>query len=161
MSTIAPFDIHNIVHIRGVDHPESIGIGPDGTAYTTGTGCQVYRLDLEENVAQQFASTEARCLGTAVDAAGNLPMQHRMCFEPVEADAFDSPEDAGTGARENDGAALQFAPETGPSMSPFTALALLSAAVPARAADRRGGAGSKGARRAILLSDMTESGQDF
>ena len=94
-------------------------------------------------------------------AAGNLPMQHRMCFEPVEADAFDSPEDAGTGARENDGAALQFAPETGPSMSPFTALALLSAAVPARAADRRGGAGSKGARRAILLSDMTESGQDF
>jgi len=94
-------------------------------------------------------------------AAGNLPMQHRMCFEPVEADAFDSPEDAATGARENDGAALQFAPETGPSMSPFTALALLSAAVPARAADRRGGAGSKGARRAILLSDMTESGQDF
>ena len=96
-----------------------------------------------------------------IDGAKNLPMQHRMCFEPVEADAFDSPEDAGTGARENDGAALQFAPETGPSMSPFTALALLSAAVPARAADRRGGTGSKGARRAILLSDMTESGQDF
>ena len=76
MSTIAPFDIHNIVHIRGVDHPESIGIGPDGTAYTTGTGCQVYRLDLEENVAQQFASTEARCLGTAVDASGNLYAAH-------------------------------------------------------------------------------------
>jgi len=76
MSTITPFDKHDIVHIRGVDHPESIGVGPDGVAYTTGTGCQVYRLDLEENLAHEFSSTEARCLGTAVDAAGNLYAAH-------------------------------------------------------------------------------------
>ncbi len=73
---ITPFDKQNIVHIQGVDHPESIGVGPDGNAYTTGTGCQVYRLDLEENRADEFASTEARCLGTAVDADGNLYAAH-------------------------------------------------------------------------------------
>ena len=38
---IAPFDKHKIVHIKGIDHPESIAIGPTGEAYTTGTGRQV------------------------------------------------------------------------------------------------------------------------
>ena len=69
---IRPYDIHQIVHIRGVDHPESISIGPGGEAYTTGTGCQVYRIDLESNSASVFARTENRCLGQVVDAAGNL-----------------------------------------------------------------------------------------
>ena len=76
MSDAPLFDKHDITHIRGVDHPESIGIGPGGEAYTTGTGCQVYRLNLEDNVGEQFASTEARCLGTAVDADGNLYAAH-------------------------------------------------------------------------------------
>lgn len=77
MSTnIETYDLESIVHIRGLDHPESIGIGPDGTAYTTGTGCQVYRLDLDNNTYEQFVSTEARCLGTVVDADGNLYAAH-------------------------------------------------------------------------------------
>ncbi len=76
MTSITPFNLKDIIHIRGVDHPESIGIGPDGTAYTTGTGCQVYRLDLETNTAEQFAATEARCLGSVVDADGNLYAAH-------------------------------------------------------------------------------------
>lgn len=71
-----PYDKHDIVHIGGVDHPESIGIGPQGEAYTTGTGCQVYRIDLETNTAEQFATTPARCLGQAVDADGNLYAAH-------------------------------------------------------------------------------------
>lgn len=70
------FDKHKIAHIGGVDHPESIGIGPNGEAYTTGTGCQVYRLNLETNTAEQFASTESRCLGQVVDADGNLYAAH-------------------------------------------------------------------------------------
>ena len=70
------YDKHRIVHIRGVDHPESIGVGPRGEAYTTGTGCQVYRLDLESNAAEQFASTAERCLGQVVDADGNLYTAH-------------------------------------------------------------------------------------
>jgi len=73
---IRPHDLEDIKHIRGVDHPESIGIGPDGAAYTTGTGCQVYRLDLDNNTAEQFATTEARCLGSVVDADGNLYVAH-------------------------------------------------------------------------------------
>ena len=73
---IRPYDKHNIVHISGVDHPESIGIGPNGEAYTTGTGCQVYRIDLDNNTAEQFATTAGRCLGQGVDAAGNLYVAH-------------------------------------------------------------------------------------
>jgi streptogramin lyase len=45
---IKPYDKHDIVHIGGVDHPESISVGPKGEAYTTGTGCQVYRVDRDE-----------------------------------------------------------------------------------------------------------------
>jgi gluconolactonase len=68
-----PYDLKKIVHIRGVDHPESISVGPRGEAYTTGTGGQVYRLDLRTNTAEQFASTAPRrVLGQAVDADGNL-----------------------------------------------------------------------------------------
>ena len=73
---IRPYDKHDIVHIGAVDHPESIGIGPEGEAYTTGTGCQVYRINLENNMGEQFATTSARCLGQAVDAAGNLYAAH-------------------------------------------------------------------------------------
>jgi gluconolactonase len=71
-----PYSLENIVHIRGVDHPESIGIGPRGEAYCTGTGCQVYRIDPATKKAEMFARTEARCLGTAVDAEGNLYAAH-------------------------------------------------------------------------------------
>lgn len=71
-----PYELEKIVHIRGVDHPESIGIGPRGEAYATGTGCQVYRIDVERNIAEVFAHTEARCLGSAVDADGNLYAAH-------------------------------------------------------------------------------------
>ena len=68
-----PYKLKDIVHIPGVDHPESISVGPRGEAYTTGTGGQVYRLDLDTNTVQQFASTAPRrMLGQAVDADGNL-----------------------------------------------------------------------------------------
>jgi gluconolactonase len=73
MKEMTVYDLKKIVHIRGVDHPESISVGPRGEAYTTGTGGQVYRLDLDTNTAVQFASTAPRrMLGQAVDAAGNL-----------------------------------------------------------------------------------------
>lgn len=68
-----PYPLDQITHIRGVDHPESIAVGPHGEAYTTGTGGQVYRLDLTTNRAVQFASTAPRrMLGQAVDAGGTL-----------------------------------------------------------------------------------------
>ena len=67
-----PYDNQRIVQINGVDHPESVSVGPQGDAYTTGTGFQVYRIDLATNSAEQFATIANRCLGQAVDAAGNL-----------------------------------------------------------------------------------------
>src|SRR5262245_41330453 len=70
------FEKTRMIHIRGVDHPESLGVGPRGEVYTTGTGCQVYRVDLATNTAEIFARTEARCLGQAVDASGNLYVAH-------------------------------------------------------------------------------------
>ncbi len=73
---IRPYDKQKIVYIRDVDHPESIGIGPRGEPYTTGTGCQVYRIDLEKNTAEQFATTDQRCLGSVVDADGHLFAAH-------------------------------------------------------------------------------------
>jgi gluconolactonase len=81
MPEISTYQLENIKHISGVDHPESIGIGPDGTAYTTGTACQVYRIGLEtntlkNNTVEQFATTEARCLGSVIDADGNLYVAH-------------------------------------------------------------------------------------
>ena len=73
MKDVVRFSLSNIVRIWGVDHPESISVGPRGEAYTTGTGGQVYRLNLENNSAEQFASTAPRrVLGQAVDADGNL-----------------------------------------------------------------------------------------
>ncbi len=69
---IQPFDKHDIVRIGGIDHPESIGIGPKGEAYSTGTGGQIYRIHLDSNTVEQFSQTEKRCLGQAVDAGGNL-----------------------------------------------------------------------------------------
>lgn len=73
MRPMTPYNLKDIVHIRGVDHPESISVGPKGEAYTTGTAGQVYRLNLETNTGEQFASTAPRrMLGQAVDAGGNL-----------------------------------------------------------------------------------------
>lgn len=72
-ATIKPYDLKKIVHIPKVNHPESISVGPKGEAYTTGTGGEVYRLDLEKNTGEQFASTAPRrMLGQVVDADGNL-----------------------------------------------------------------------------------------
>ena len=63
----------------GVDHNESIAIGPSGEAYTTGfITFRVFRLDLSTNHATAFASTAPRrVLGQVVDLDGNL-----YCAQP-------------------------------------------------------------------------------
>jgi gluconolactonase len=77
--TLEPYDLKKIGHINGVDHNESISVGPRGEAYTTGFNtCRVFRLDLATNTAEAFASTAPRrVLGQVVDANGNL-----YCAEP-------------------------------------------------------------------------------
>jgi len=73
MKAIQQYPLQNIKHIPGVDHPESLSIGPTGAPYTTGTGGQVYRIDLRTNTAKQFTSTAPRrMLGQALDEDSNL-----------------------------------------------------------------------------------------
>ena len=76
---LEPYDLNSIDHISGVDHNESISVGPRGEAYTTGFNtCRVFRLDLATNTAEAFATTAPRrVLGQVVDADGNL-----YCAEP-------------------------------------------------------------------------------
>jgi gluconolactonase len=84
MNPVIKYDPNDIVQIWDVDHPESISVGPGGEAYTTGTAGQVYRLDLEQNKAQQFASTAPRrVLGQAVDADGTLYCADAKCGKVV------------------------------------------------------------------------------
>jgi sugar lactone lactonase YvrE len=72
-SKLQPYPLDKIIHIKGVRYPESLSVGPQGEAYTTGTGGEVYRINLRNNTGEQFASTAPRrVLGQAVDAAGNL-----------------------------------------------------------------------------------------
>lgn len=73
MTAIPTYPLERITHIWNVDHPESISVGLHGEAYTTGTGGQVYRIHLDTNRVEQFASTAPRrMLGQALDADGNL-----------------------------------------------------------------------------------------
>jgi sugar lactone lactonase YvrE len=60
------------VHIPGLNHPESLSIGPDGTPYSVGKKGEVYRVDLATNTAEQYATAPHRCLGQAIDADGNM-----------------------------------------------------------------------------------------
>jgi sugar lactone lactonase YvrE len=77
--TLERYDLQTVDHINGVDHNESISVGPNGEAYTTGfNSCKVFRLNLDTNTAVSFASTAPRrVLGQVVDADGNL-----YCAEP-------------------------------------------------------------------------------
>jgi sugar lactone lactonase YvrE len=69
-----PYEVGQIGHFDGVDHNESISVGPQGEAYTTGFYTfRVFRLNLDTNKGEAFASTAPRCvLGQVVDANGNL-----------------------------------------------------------------------------------------
>ncbi len=75
---IKPYDLEKIRHIQGVDHNESISIGPQGEAYTTGFNTySVFRMNLETDTAHRFATAPRRVLGQVVDAKGNL-----YCAQP-------------------------------------------------------------------------------
>ena len=60
------------VLVDGLDHPEGVTVGQDGTLYAGGEAGQVYRIDLATRTFTQFADTGGLNLGPAADADANL-----------------------------------------------------------------------------------------
>ena len=93
-----------------------------------------------------------------VDPADDaMPVQHRMCFDELDGDMPTLPVEAEATSDPQEDAALHVALDSGPTA--FTALALMSAAVAARPTTARSGSNRKGARHAMLLSELNESGE--
>jgi len=57
--------------VEGLDHPECVVCGPDGTTYAGGEAGQIYRTGPEGKV-EQIGSTGGFVLGICLDAARNV-----------------------------------------------------------------------------------------
>jgi gluconolactonase len=55
------------VFVAGLDHPECVTTGPDGTLYAGGERGQVYRISPDGKRVDEFASTGGFCLGLTLD----------------------------------------------------------------------------------------------
>lgn len=72
--TMEPYELRKITYIHGIDHNESLSVGPQGEAYTCGfyTG-RAFRLNLATSTGEAFSpATQRRVLGQVVDADGTL-----------------------------------------------------------------------------------------
>ena len=54
---------------EGLDHPEAVALGPDGTLYAGGEAGQIYQIDADGQF-REITSTGGFILGIAVDAQG-------------------------------------------------------------------------------------------
>src|SRR5690349_973343 len=57
---------------RGLDHPECVAIGADGTLYAGGEAGQIYRISADGTSVTQYAQSRGECGGVALDADENL-----------------------------------------------------------------------------------------
>jgi len=58
--------------IAGVDHPEGIAVGHDGSLYTGGEAGQVYRISSDGKKIDTLARTGGFCLGITLDQEENI-----------------------------------------------------------------------------------------
>ena len=56
----------------GLDHPESVCLGPDGSVYAGGEAGQVYCIDAKTGEQRLMGSTDGFLLGIALDGSGNI-----------------------------------------------------------------------------------------
>lgn len=70
---LSPYNLKAIRHFSGIDHNESIAIGPEGDAFVTSFYTfKAFRLDLASNKAVSYADLGRRTLGQVVDSHNNL-----------------------------------------------------------------------------------------
>ncbi len=58
--------------VTGLDHPEGIAVGRDGTLYAGGEGGQVYRISSNGKKVETIARTGGFCLGITLDREENI-----------------------------------------------------------------------------------------
>ncbi len=56
----------------GLDHPEGVAVGRDGTVYAGGEGGQVYRISPDGRRKELIANTGGFCLGVTLDQQENI-----------------------------------------------------------------------------------------
>ena len=66
---------------EGLDHPECVAWGCDGYAYAGGEAGQIYRIDIENGVFEQFFKNDPPAR-SAVEVKG-LPMGVRIEMEAI------------------------------------------------------------------------------
>src|ERR1700690_3256551 len=60
------------VVVAGLDHPECVAVGRDGTLYAGGERGQVYRIAPDGKKTEEIASTGGFCLGLTLDREENI-----------------------------------------------------------------------------------------
>jgi gluconolactonase len=60
------------VLLEGLDHPECVAWGLDGSLYAGGEAGQIYRIDVVQRSTQLVGNTGGFVLGIALDASGNV-----------------------------------------------------------------------------------------
>lgn len=66
-------DIDDVrVLVEGLDHPEGLAVGPDGTLWAGGEAGQIYRVDHHAGTVEQVADTGGFLLGVTVDGDGRV-----------------------------------------------------------------------------------------
>lgn len=58
--------------VTGLDHPEGIAVGSDGTLFAGGEAGQIYQISADGSKARTIASTGGFCLGITLDQNGRL-----------------------------------------------------------------------------------------